>query len=265
MHSGYDGPQIDLVVPCYNEADRLDLGAFERALDSWTNLGVIFVDDGSSDATQERLSGFAERRPGSVEVVALATNSGKAEAVRRGCLRALERDPELLAYWDADLSTPLGELPRFVEVFEKRPEVRVVLGSRVKLMGRTIVRSSLRHYAGRVFATAASYVLDLPVYDTQCGAKMVRVGPSSRNLFETPFMADWIFDVELIARYLLVEERESDRARGAGIYELPLRTWVDEGASRLSLRDFLVAPWELLRIAVRYRSSNAVRAEGREG
>ena len=244
--------RVEIAVPCYNEEDRLDLPAFERALASWPGLGFVFVDDGSSDGTSDLLAKFRRGREDRVVVESLAENSGKAEAVRKGCLRALESSPELIGYWDADLSTPLTEIGRFVNVFERKPEVRFVLGSRVKLMGRTVVRSAARHYAGRVFATAASLVLSLPVYDTQCGAKMLVACEPLRDVLAKPFLTRWIFDVELIARYLALEEEHLDCGRGASIYELPLMAWIDRGDSRLGYRDFLRAPFELARIRMEY-------------
>src|ERR1700704_1948054 len=165
---------LQLVVPCYNEAGRLKPEVFLERVGHAYDVGFLFVDDGSTDATSAILADMAARGGGNIAVLALNQNVGKARAVQLGVLAAFERNAEFVGFWDADLAAPLTAIPEFMEVFKARPDVDIVMGARVKLLGRDIKRSLLRHYCGRVFATAASFVLGVGVYDTQCGAKIFR-------------------------------------------------------------------------------------------
>jgi len=200
------------------------------------------VNDGSADGTLQLLHQIEAEFPARVHVVDQQPNQGKAEAVRAGMLQALGSGVEYAGYFDADLATPLEAISEFVDVLEHNPDVDMVLGARVALLGRRIERKPHRHYLGRVFATAASMVLAVPVYDTQCGAKLLRVTPDCSALFATPFGSRWIFDVELIARYLIATGNPD------GIYEHPLRQWKDVGESHVRPRDFVRAIGELANI-----------------
>ncbi|MGH7272648.1 MAG: glycosyltransferase, partial [Polyangiaceae bacterium] len=220
--------RISFVIPCFNEETRLNIAAFQSARLREHGIDLLFVDDGSTDRTAAILKGLHRDDPERLRILSLERNVGKAEAVRRGVLDALGRSPEAIGFWDADLATPLSEMPAFVNVLAEHPEVGFVIGSRVKLMGRVIERRAWRHYLGRVFATAAAGALDLPVYDTQCGAKLLRVTEGVKRIFETPFLSRWVFDVELIARYVSLDPRgRGDAARS--LYELPLLQWIDVG------------------------------------
>lgn len=237
-----------IVIPCYNEARRLDRTAVESFLNDAPDVGLCFVDDGSSDATLDVLTGLA-RAHDAVEVHQLVRNSGKAEAVRQGMLRVLERRPEFVGYWDADLATPLAAIHDFVVICERDERLRMIMGARVALLGHTIRRSAARHYVGRIIATAAAATLGLPVYDTQCGAKLLRAA-TARSLFEPAFHTRWMFDVELIARIIA---QEGSRA-GAGTYlrEVPLKEWRHVHDSKLRMRDGVLALRELYRIYRQY-------------
>lgn len=241
-----------MIVPVYNEALRIKPQAFSAFAAEHVQFRFIFVDDGSTDTTASILARLVDVSPDSFQVLSLAQNQGKAEAVRQGMLLAFA-DPEIkiAGYFDADLSTPLTELPRLADALIAQPELMAVLGSRVKLLGKTIDRQPLRHYLGRVFATAASMTLRIPVYDTQCGAKLFRNDSCTRNLFATPFLSRWIFDVELIAR-LAQETGRTKAALAAMLYEHPLNEWRDIKGSKLKGHDFLRAALELVAIYRRY-------------
>ena len=177
--------------------------------------------------------------------MSLEENTGKARAVQLGVLAAFDRHPEFVGFWDADLAAPLTAVQEFMEVFQARPEVEIVLGSRVKLLGRDIRRSLLRHYCGRVFATAASVALGVGVYDTQCGAKIFRATDTVRHAFAAPFRSQWIFDVEILSRYIAATGAAESEAR---ICELPLQTWKAVPGSKLKARHFMRAAWDLAQI-----------------
>src|SRR4051812_36448837 len=216
------GDEIIVVVPCFNEVRRLPSQAFSDFLEHSANVTMVFVDDGSTDNTPLVLERLRQRHPRQVCTLRLSSNVGKAEAVRRGMRVALRRQPAAVGYWDADLATPLDAIHQFVDVLESRQDVNLVMGSRVALLGRDIRRSMLRHFMGRAFATAASIVLRLPVYDTQCGAKLFRVTPAFRELISTPFRARWIFDVEILARMISITQSAGANFAQPIIYEYPL-------------------------------------------
>ena len=239
-----------LVVPCYNEARRFDAGAFAAFLRAHPAAALCLVDDGSTDDTARRLHGLLDQCGAeTVRVVSLPRNAGKAEAVRQGMLQAAAWKPfEYLAYWDADLATPLDEVCAMEAVAAGQPSCLIVLGSRVRRLGASITRSPARHYPGRVFATLASLVLRLPVYDTQCGAKLLRAAVVPRA-FAEPFVSRWLFDVELLARLRNLAAR--DGIAGFAV-EWPLRAWHERRGSSVTAAAFLHAPLELWAIARRY-------------
>jgi dolichyl-phosphate beta-glucosyltransferase len=239
--------RIGLAVPCYNEAERLDRVAIEQFAMSSSCADLLFVDDGSTDDTWACIEGLVAAAPECLSGLRLPRNGGKAEAVRAGMLALLERQYDVVGFWDADLATPLEALPRFISVLDDHPHIEWVIGSRVRLLGRRVERRTLRHYLGRGFATLASAALGIPVYDTQCGAKLFRVSPGLRRILSVPFTSRWIFDVEMIRRLSLLDG--PDRRTPTGIiYELPLDEWRDVQGSKVRSRDFIRAALELFRI-----------------
>jgi glycosyltransferase involved in cell wall biosynthesis len=247
---------LAIVMPCYNEAARFDVEAIARLAMRVERL--VLVDDGSTDATRAVLAGLAARFD-RVEVVSLPRNGGKAEAVRAGLRHAVGGGATTVGYYDADLATPVDELLRLVEVLAERPDVDVLMASRVGLLGHAIERRTSRHYFGRLYATAASLAIGIPVYDTQCGAKLFRVSPAFTAAIERRFPDRWSFDVELLAR-LLHPDADVEPIGADQFLEVPLRAWCDVDGSKVRVSAGLravVALW-----GVRRRRRRAVRRDG---
>lgn len=243
------------MVPCYNEALRLNTAAFADWLRmAPTGFRMVFVDDGSRDDTLRVLERLREQVGDVAIVLPKKPNAGKADAVRHGMNYAIaELGASVTGFWDADLATPLDAVPDLLSVLEADERVQMVFGARVKLLGRQIERKVSRHYLGRVFATVVSNVLQLPVYDTQCGAKLFRVTDDFREVLRDPFLSRWIFDVEIIARFI---RRRGVRWVHDAIYEFPLRKWEDVAGSKLKPTDFFKAMGEVVVIWDKYLRGN---------
>ena len=245
-------PAICLIVPCYNEEDRFNQEAFSSFLAKNPNYHILFINDGSSDGTAQMLSSFTDGI-GQAELLDLAQNGGKAEAVRQGVLQAEKNKMyDLIGFIDADLATPLEEILSFENVFENNDHFLVALGSRWKRLGAQIDRNVVRHYLGRIFATITSILFSFSIYDTQCGAKLMR-NKDLDKIFSQPFLSPWFFDIEIICRYQnLYPEREIDD----WAIEIPLNKWREIGGSRIKIWDFIKAPLALLRIRTHYRKKD---------
>ncbi len=247
-----DGKRVCLIIPCYNEAKRLNTPAFREYLGNETDKRFIFVDDGSRDNTLQVLEQLAVRLEDSTVILRGGRNRGKAEAVRLGILHALDRfHAQYIGFWDADLATPLDTVNRLVQILDQRPEIEMIFGARIQLLGHQVNRSAIRHYLGRTFATVVSTLLRLAIYDTQCGAKIFRVAPDTRAIFAERFLSKWVFDVEILARYQRLF-RSEQRPLPNAIFEYPLEAWTDVAGSKVHPGDFFKAFWDVFRIWRKY-------------
>lgn len=237
--------RVSIVVPCYNEAARLNAAAF-IGIAKLGHLSLLFVDDGSVDETAEILKGMAFEHDG-VQVLVLPANMGKAEAVRAGMNSALAEGFSVVGYCDADLATPPSELIRLVDALVGNVEFTAVFGSRVARLGSSIDRSNARHYFGRVFASVASWALGITVYDTQCGAKVFRATPELRAALAEPFPSTWGFDVRLLSRLLNGTEHVPGMSPNSFL-EVPLREWRDVKGSKVALSGAALALADVIKL-----------------
>lgn len=225
--------KICIVIPCYNEEKGLDKKAYFNFIDNHTNVLLYFVNDGSTDNTANILADFQKTYPNNVAVINCEKNVGKAEAIRTAVTECNNTyNFTYLAYLDADLATSLEECVSLTSYFND--SIQFVFGSRIMKVGSTIKRSQSRFLIGRIIATAISNILNLRVYDTQCGCKLF-TKELSKIAFKEPFISKWLFDVEIFNRLMI--HFGVDQATNH-MLEVPLKRWVDQGDSKVKLTYF---------------------------
>lgn len=224
-----------IIIPCYNEERRLPAQDFLSFCNANRHITFCFVNDGSKDGTLLLLEALCRKNPQQTILVSMPKNEGKAEAVRQG-MQIVCNDTHgfmYVGYFDADLAAPLNEIHLFLNYFERHPDCIFVLGSRVKRLGSSIHRSTMRHVLGRALATVFGFYFKIPVYDSQCGAKLMHVS-LARKMFNVRFVSKWLFDVELI---LKANKVISSNELEGYIYEKPMSVWREVKASKIRATD----------------------------
>jgi len=237
-----------IIIPCYNEYNRLDQKSFTHFLANNPDVKIIFSDDASIDATVNLLEEIQTNFKSQVYISKLQTNKGKAEAVRNAVLYAFEENFSFtkIAYLDADLSVSLEECLSLSNQLNNKN--LIVFGSRISKVDNTIVRSDFRHYSGRFVATIIANLLNISIYDTQCGCKIFDA-QLAKIIFQEPFISRWLFDVELLFRIIKLYSREDLKEISV---EIPLKTWIDKGGSKVKLSYFFKIWRDLYLIKKKY-------------
>ncbi|EIA08773.1 glycosyltransferase [Flavobacterium frigoris] len=243
-------PSSFIVIPCYNEEKGISFLEYSRFLDNFQDSMICFVNDGSTDNTLEVLNTLRKKHPTQVHIVSLIKNSGKAEAVRTGINYCNQNfNHRYIGYLDADLATTLEE---FMDISHYlKEEVVFCFGSRIRKIGSVIERQNSRFLIGRIVATSISKVLDLKVYDTQCGCK-VFTKEVSELLFKKKFISKWLFDVEIFFRMMILFGKEKAIQK---MHEAPLKSWIEKGNSKVKTTYFFKLWIDLYQISKNYKNN----------
>jgi dolichyl-phosphate beta-glucosyltransferase len=243
-------PPVSIVIPCFNEAERIGetlrvtldyLGKFAPGSE------LIVINDGSTDATGPRIREvFDEPTKTEKHLLENFPNRGKGAAVRTGLLSATR---PIGLFTDADLSTPIEEMPKIVEPIATN-EVDIAFGSRA--LNRQLIghhQPWRREQAGRVFNLVVRLATALPFWDTQCGFKAFRLSVC-RPILEAAHVIGFGFDVEL----LYLAQKAHLRMR-----EIPVRWNHCEGSKIRVVRDSMHMLREILSLR---RGSNETALTG---
>ena len=239
---------LNIIIPCYNESMRLPVNKYLDFLKLNKKVKIIFVNDGSTDNTKTLVNKLSDKYPKQIKFLSYDKNKGKGNAVRDGFLYAVSQNMSgNLAYLDADLSTSLEECKLLSEKISDK--IKFVFGSRIPKSNNIIKRKFHRFIIGRCIASIISSIIGVPIYDTQCGCKIIDQ-KLVKLLFEEAFLSRWLFDVEIFLR--LINFYGKDKFLEIS-REVPLKSWIDTEDSRVK---FIHAPriiLDLLKIKKKYK------------
>ncbi len=239
---------VGVVIPCYNEEDRLSSTEFQDFAHKNLGYHLCFVNDGSTDGTLEVLEQLRKGNEDTISIYNCEKNGGKAEAVRQGVLH-LSQDSQFdyIGYLDADLSTDFRDFDELVQTIENS-EFKIVSGSRISRMGADITKESARKIISMTINLIIQKILGMPFKDTQCGAKIMDREIVS-NMFNKKFITRWLFDVEIFMRMRKFYGKEKVQKL---ICEQPLKRWIHADGSKLSMKDSVKIVGQLAQIAMHY-------------
>ncbi len=231
--------EFSLVIPAYNEADRIvpTLGKTTAYLQGRPfSSEVIVVSDGSTDNTRGVVERMGQRDGVRIRVIEYHPNRGKGYAVRTGMQ---EGSGNILMFMDADYAVPIQAMEDGLSLIRRGYDIAI--GSRALAASRVLARQNvLRELSARIYTLIQNRYLGISFADTQCGFKLF-TRRAARALFSRQRLSSVIFDPEIL--YL---------AEGLGfrIGEFPV-VWRHVGNSRIqydSLRKALFVFQELFRI-----------------
>lgn len=232
-----------IVIPCYNEEERLDVGAFHKFLKAHAQCQILFINDASTDNTSRVLEQLLYQFSSQIHIISNDKNKGKAESVRAAVNHGLEKQlGESFAYLDADLATSLEECYSYLQYLT--PATKFVFASRILKIGSTVERKFSRFFLGRIIATFISNILNIKVYDTQCGCKLF-TKEIAKVAFEQPFISKWLFDVEIFSRII---KKYGKKEALLLMNEIPVKEWIDRDGSKVKLIYFFRLWIDLYRI-----------------
>lgn len=245
---------VGVVIPCYNEAERLLSKEFTDFVDRNSGYRLCFVNDGSKDTTLEVLHNLQKGREDFITVYNCEKNGGKAEAVRLGMLHmAQQEDLDYIGFLDVDLSTDLADFDDLVSTIENS-NFKIVSGSRISRMGANITKESARKIISMTINLIIRTILAMNFKDTQCGAKIFHKDVI-QLAFDKKFITKWLFDVEIFMR--MRKHFGLDKAK-AMMCEKPLKRWIHADGSKLSMKDSIKIIGQLGQIAWSYRGKKSI-------
>lgn len=222
------------LIPCYNEELRLkaNFKVINKFVKMHTKDEFIFIDDGSSDKTISILNKYKSQNK-NVIILKNKINLGKGAAIKNGVMNSSK---DTILFLDADLSTPLSEIPKALKYLKTN---NIVIGVRKHKMAKIVKHQPLyREFMGKAFTLFANKILLKNIHDATCGFKGFH-SKCAKRIFLKTRINRWVFDVEV----LFLAQKFHYK-----IKQMPV-VWENDENTRVSIiRDSVVSARDLLLI-----------------
>jgi dolichyl-phosphate beta-glucosyltransferase len=237
---------LTIVIPVYNEEKRIEktFKALEQGFcfDGIKLERIIFVDDGSTDNTNSKLSHFAKASQNKqnseydINIISYKQNRGKGYAVKAGMFASAS---DYTLFFDADISTPLSEFAKFLPFARKN--IPIIIGTRKNGLSTVVIPQPLyRQLLGRCFTILSNLIFNIWVTDFTCGFKMI-AKEAKNKIFMVSRINRWACDSEIL--YLA-------KTMGFSIVEVPI-IWMDSRETKVRLfKDIFASLMELAQIKI---------------
>ena len=224
--------KVSIIVPCYNEENRIKpflTSLIQFSKDNLKSYEIIVVNDGSKDKTLDVLKEFSK----DIKLISYEKNKGKGGAVREGVLSSIG---EKVLFIDADGSIQPDEMPKMLE---KLDSYDVVVGDRAS-KDSDVNAIALRNITGKLFNFYVNVLFGYKTWDNLCGFKGFKK-EIAKDLFADLIAYGWIFDVELFYKI---------HKKNYTLYKLPIK-WVHKGDSKIKLLDPFKMFFQLIKLRMK--------------
>ena len=192
---------ICIVIPFYNESERLGDCSYLEKLEQNKAIDFIYVNDGSTDNTFSILTNKFPTK----KIITYKENKGKGGAVREGLLYAVSNGYDVVGFLDSDGAFSLGDVGRILNssegLFRDDPNLGMIIGSRARTSENNIKRSISRSLTSKVVKRIIKWnlrKLTNKSIDTQSGFKLMRSSEQLKDFLKKDFQTKWFFDVEIM-------------------------------------------------------------------
>lgn len=213
---------LTVIVPAYNEEKRIKktLEIILNYLQKNTyGYEIIIIEDASTDKTFKIISDFKNKHKEKyISIIKNKINLGKGYSIKQAIFKAKK---QYVLFTDADNSTPISELPKFIKLVEKYD---VLIASRNLNKSKITKQPLYRRLPGKIFPILVRLLLIKNIKDTQCGFKMFKTD-QAKKIFKKQTIKHWAFDAET----LFISKK-----LGYSIKEIPVR-WINDSDSKLKI------------------------------